>query len=64
MVSPIYFDVMQGLVVWAAYLIKEVCWGNCCGQVLMWEPEDFFWEEIEEMTTGIACRYKAAYILC
>ena len=51
MVSPI-FRCHAGLVLWAAPLMVE---GEhvatiICGQVLMWEPEDFFWEEIEEYT--------------
>ncbi len=29
-----------------------------CGQVLMWQPEDFFWDEIMEMTKGIGTDFK------
>jgi len=53
--KPYIFRCHAGLVVWAApILIKEEYAGAiCCGQVLMWEPEDFFWEEIEEMTKDL-----------
>jgi len=50
--EPYIFRCHAGLVLWAAPLMVE---GEhvatiICGQVLMWEPEDFFWEEIEEYT--------------
>ena len=40
---------------WAAPLLIEEQYAGAivCGQVLMWEPEDFFWEEIEDMTRGL-----------
>ena len=50
--EPYIFRCHAGLVVWAAPLMVED-WHIAtiiCGQVLMWEPEDFFWEEIEEYT--------------
>jgi two-component system response regulator YesN len=50
--EPYIFRCHAGLVLWAVPLMVE---GEhvatiICGQVLMWEPEDFFWEEIEEYT--------------
>lgn len=53
--KPYIFRCHAGLIVWAAPIVAEKqCLGAIvCGQVLMWEPEDFFWEEIEEMTRGL-----------
>lgn len=53
--EPYIFRCHAGLVAFAAPIVIE---GNLigsiiCGQVLMWEPEDFFWEEILEMTAGL-----------
>ncbi|MHB9095554.1 MAG: PocR ligand-binding domain-containing protein [Eubacteriales bacterium] len=53
--EPYIFRCHAGLVAFAAPIVTE---GNhiasiICGQVLMWEPEDFFWEEIVEMTSGL-----------
>lgn len=50
--EPYIFRCHAGLVVWAAPLMVEDLHVATiiCGQVLMWEPEDFFWEEIEEYT--------------
>ncbi len=53
--EPYIFRCHAGMVAFAAPIIAE---GNhvgsiICGQVLMWEPEDFFWEEIAEMTAGL-----------
>ncbi len=53
--EPYIFRCHAGLVVWAAPLMVE---GEnvatiICGQVLMWEPEDFFWEEIEQYTRSL-----------
>lgn len=53
--KPYIFRCHAGLIVWAAPILAEKqCIGAIvCGQVLMWEPEDFFWEEIGEMTRGL-----------
>ncbi|MDS1030191.1 PocR ligand-binding domain-containing protein [Bacillota bacterium LX-D] len=53
--QPYIFRCHAGLIEWAApILIEDKYIGAIiCGQVLMWEPEDFFWEEIEDMTRGL-----------
>lgn len=53
--KPYIFRCHAGLIAWAApILIEDRYMGAIvCGQVLAWEPEDFFWEEIEEMTRGL-----------
>lgn len=53
--KPYIFRCHAGLIVWAApLLVEEQYVGSIvCGQVLMWEPEDFFWEEIEDMTRDL-----------
>ncbi len=50
--EPYIFRCHAGLVAWAAPVMagERHLASIICGQVLMWEPEDFFWEEIEEMT--------------
>lgn len=59
--EPYIFRCHAGLVAFAAPIVIE---GNLigsiiCGQVLMWEPEDFFWEEISEMTAGLNVKQDA-----
>lgn len=53
--EPYIFRCHAGLVEWAAPIILEerLIGSVICGQVLMWEPEDFFWEEIGEMLSGL-----------
>jgi len=53
--EPYVFRCHAGLIGLAApVVVSGLHIGNIiCGQVLMWEPEDFFWEEIKEMTSGI-----------
>ena len=53
--KPYIFRCHAGLIVWAVPIMlgEDYAGAICCGQVLMWEPEDFFWEEIEEMTKGL-----------
>lgn len=53
--EPYVFRCHAGLIGLAApVMVNGLHIGNIiCGQVLMWEPEDFFWEEIREMTGGI-----------
>lgn len=49
--EPYIFRCPGGLVEWAAPIIVdgEHLGSVICGQVLMWEPEEFFWIELEEM---------------
>lgn len=53
--EPYIFRCHAGLVAFAAPIVIEgtLLGSIICGQVLMWEPEDFFWEEISEMTAGL-----------
>jgi two-component system response regulator YesN len=53
--EPYIFRCHAGLVAFAAPIVAngEPVGSIICGQVLMWEPEDFFWEEIAEMTAGL-----------
>jgi len=49
--EPYIFRCPAGLIEWAAPLIinGEYLGSIICGQVLMWEPEKFFWVELHEM---------------
>jgi two-component system response regulator YesN len=53
--EPYIFRCHAGLIAFAAPIVVdgEPVGSIICGQVLMWEPEDFFWEEIAEMTAGL-----------
>ncbi|WP_407309510.1 PocR ligand-binding domain-containing protein [Desulfosporosinus sp. SB140] len=52
--EPYIFRCHAGLIMWAApILIDDHLGAIICGQVLMWEPEDYFLEEIEEMVKGL-----------
>lgn len=52
--EPYIFRCHAGLIAWAVpILLDEYVGSIICGQVLMWEPEDYFLEEIEEMTKGL-----------
>ena len=52
--EPYIFRCHAGLIMWAAPIIlDEYVFSIICGQVLMWEPEDYFLEEIEEMVKGL-----------
>lgn len=48
--EPYFFRCHAGLVAWACPIIfNDTHVGNLiCGQVLMWEPEEFFWLETKE----------------
>jgi two-component system response regulator YesN len=50
---PYIFRCPAGLVCWAAPLMMGAhqVGSIICGQVLMWEPEEFFWEEVDEVAT-------------
>jgi len=49
--EPYIFRCPAGLIEWAAPIIieNEHLGSIICGQVLMWEPEDFFWIELQDM---------------
>ncbi|HVJ48752.1 PocR ligand-binding domain-containing protein [Desulfitobacterium sp.] len=52
--EPYIFRCHAGLIMWAApILLEEHVGAIICGQVLMWEPEDYFLDEIEEMVKGL-----------
>lgn len=52
--EPYIFRCHAGLIIWAApILLDEQVGAIICGQVLMWEPEDYFLDEIEEMVKGL-----------
>ncbi|MDW7673247.1 MAG: PocR ligand-binding domain-containing protein [Bacillota bacterium] len=53
--KPYIFRCHSGLVAFAAPIVIDGkhLGSIICGQVLMWEPEDFFWTEIQEMNKGI-----------
>lgn len=53
--EPNIFRCPAGLVEWVAPITCDgIHIGSLvCGQVLMWEPEDFFWIELEQLNSGI-----------
>lgn len=53
--EPYIFRCHAGLIAFAAPIVIEgkSVGSIICGQVMMWEPEDFLWEEIAEMTAGL-----------
>lgn len=53
--EPYIFRCHAGLILWAAPLMlkRRLLATAICGQVLMWEPEDFFWIEITESTKDL-----------
>ncbi len=53
--EPYIFRCHAGLIAWAAPILinSQHIATIICGQVLMWEPEEFFWIELEEMTQGL-----------
>ncbi|HEY5557926.1 PocR ligand-binding domain-containing protein [Acetobacterium sp.] len=61
--EPYIFRCPAGLIEWAAPIIID---GNhlgtiICGQVLMWEPEEFFWIELEEMNRCLTDDFKELF---
>ncbi|MDQ7095143.1 PocR ligand-binding domain-containing protein [Desulfosporosinus sp. PR] len=52
--EPYFFRCHAGLVLWAVpILINEESLGSIiCGQVLMWEPDEFYWEELKPFNEG------------
>ncbi|MDQ7094547.1 PocR ligand-binding domain-containing protein [Desulfosporosinus sp. PR] len=53
--EPYFFRCHAGLVIWAVpIMIKGVSLGSIiCGQVLMWEPDHFFFQELEKLNVGV-----------
>ena len=59
------FRCPSGLVEWAAPIIVEGehLGSVICGQVLMWEPEDFFWVELREFNKELTNDYAELFAL-
>ena len=53
--EPYIFRCHAGLIVWAAPLVisGKYIGAIISGQVLMWEPEEFFWIEVSEMNQNV-----------
>lgn len=53
--GPYIFRCHAGLVCWAAPIVVsgEQVASIICGQVLMWKPENFFWEEVKTTTRDL-----------
>ncbi|KJS46628.1 PocR ligand-binding domain-containing protein [Desulfosporosinus sp. BICA1-9] len=53
--EPYFFRCHAGLVIWAVPItIQGVSRGSIiCGQVLMWEPDHFFFQELKKLNVGI-----------
>lgn len=53
--EPYIFRCPAGLIEWAAPIIidGEHLGSIICGQVLMWEPEDFFWIELKQFNKNL-----------
>lgn len=58
--KPYIFRCPAGLIEWAAPIIVngEHLGNIICGQVLMWEPEEFFWLELREMNKSITSDFQ------
>jgi len=58
--EPYIFRCPAGLIEWAAPIVidGEHLGSIICGQVLMWEPEDFFWIELKAMNKSITDDYE------
>jgi two-component system, response regulator YesN len=54
--EPYFFRCHAGLVIWAVpIVINNVSYGSIiCGQVLMWDPDKFFFQELKKLTGGMA----------
>ena len=61
--EPYIFRCPSGLIEWAAPIIidGEHIGTIICGQVLMWEPEDFFWVELREMNKDIISDFQVLF---
>jgi len=53
--EPYFFRCHAGLVIWAVpIMIQGVSLGSIiCGQVLLWEPDHFFFQELEKLNVGV-----------
>lgn len=52
--EPYFFRCHAGLVIWTVPILNQ---GNLigsiiCGQVLMWKPDEYFWQEIKTLKMG------------
>jgi AraC-like DNA-binding protein/ligand-binding sensor protein len=58
--EPYIFRCPSGLIEWAAPIVVngEHLGTIICGQVLMWEPEEFFWIELREMNKSLTSDFK------
>lgn len=58
--EPYIFRCPSGLIEWAAPIIVDGkhLGSIICGQVLMWEPEEFFWIELREMNKSLTSDFK------
>ena len=61
--DPYIFRCPAGLVEWAAPIVIEGTHVGTiiCGQVLMWEPEEFFWIELEEMNKELTADFSELF---
>ncbi len=61
--EPYIFRCPSGLIEWAApIMVDGVHLGSIiCGQVLMWEPEEFFWIELREMNKSLTSDFKELF---
>lgn len=53
--EPYFFRCHAGIVIWAVpIIVRGVSVGSIiCGQVLMWEPDEFFFQELKEFNSYI-----------
>lgn len=61
--EPYIFRCPAGLIEWAAPIIVDGkhLGSIICGQVLMWEPEEFFWIELREMNKSLTSDFKELF---
>lgn len=61
--EPYIFRCPSGLIEWAAPIIVngKHLGSIICGQVLMWEPEEFFWIELREMNKNLTSDFKELF---
>lgn len=64
--EPYFFRCHAGLVIWAVpIMIQGISRGSIiCGQVLMWEPDHFFFQELEKLNVGIEKFDELKYRAC
>lgn len=61
--EPYIFRCPAGLIEWAAPIMVDGrhLGSIICGQVLMWEPEEFFWIELREMNKSLTSDFKELF---